>query len=66
MQKTKIFKSMQTVQQFQSNQSNIDGLINQFVRESHVESFVIDTFNTNIVEMKNTKYVLSTAIIRYE
>lgn len=66
MQKTKMFKSMQTVQQFQSNQSNIDDLINQFVRESHVESFVIDTFNTNIVEMKNTKYVLSTAIIRYE
>ena len=66
MQKTKIFKSMQTVQQFQSNQSNIDDLINQFVRESHVESFIIDTFNTNIVEMKNTKYVLSTAIIRYE
>lgn len=66
MQKTKMFKSMQTVQQFQSNQSNIDDLINQFVRESHVESFIIDTFNTNIVEMKNTKYVLSTAIIRYE
>lgn len=66
MQKTKMFKSMQTVQQFQNNQSNIDDLINQFVRESHVESFIIDTFNTNIVEMKNTKYVLSTAIIRYE
>lgn len=66
MQKTKLFKTMQSVQQFQSNQSNIDDLINQFVRESHVESFVIDTFNTNIVEMKNTKYVLSTAIIRYE
>ena len=66
MQKTKMFKSMQTVQQFQSNQSNIDDLINQFVRESHVESFIIDTFNTNIVEIKNTKYVLSTAIIRYE
>lgn len=66
MQKTKMFKSMLSIQQFQSNQSNIDDLINQFVRESHVESFVIDTFNTNIVEMKNTKYVLSTAIIRYE
>ena len=66
MQKTKMFKSMLSIQQFQSNQSNIDDLINQFVRESHVESFIIDTFNTNIVEMKNTKYVLSTAIIRYE
>lgn len=66
MQKTKMFKSMLSIQQFQSNQSNIDNLINQFLRESHVESFIIDAFNTNIVEMKNTKYVLSTAIIRYE
>lgn len=69
MQKTKVFKSVQTLSQFQTNQSTIESAINDFVTNLNIKSFVIDSHNIAIIEdnsRNKKKLILSTAIIRYE
>lgn len=68
MQKTKMFKSVQTLKQFQENES-IESEINDFVTNLNIESFVIDSHNITVIEensLNKKKLILSTAIIRYD
>lgn len=68
MQKTKMFKSVQTLKQFQENES-IESEINNFVTNLNIESFVIDSHNITVIEensLNKKKLILSTAIIRYD
>lgn len=68
MQKTKMFKSVQTLKQFQENES-IESEINDFVTNLNIESFVIDSHNITVIEensLNKKKLILSTAMIRYD